>query len=122
MLFIAATGSLVAFIALVLVVVMLVLSGGVWDYEAGVVFCVLAGYHSWKGFVELGLLLFYCVDDGLGSWLSFYWFWEGFFGGLLDLHLVNLLIVYPISPILHFAVLEELSKAMTIVILEISCV
>jgi hypothetical protein len=110
----------------VLVVVVLVLAGGVGvgvrEDEAGVVFCVLAGYYSWEGFVELGLLLFYCVDDGCGSWLSLYWFWEGFFGGLLGLHLVDLLIVYPISAILHFAVLEELSKAMAIVVLEISSV
>ena len=106
-----------------MVVVVLVLSVAVvLDYDAGVVFGVLTWNHSRKRLVELDLLLFYRMNEGLGFRLSFYWFRDEFFRGLLDLHLVNLLIIDPISSILHFTVLEELPEAMPIVIFKISCV
>jgi hypothetical protein len=107
MLFIASAWSLVALVTLVIVVVLVFSVTVVLDYDTGVVFCVLAGDHTREGLVELVLLLFYGVDKGLGFRLSFYWFWNGFLRGLLYLHLVNLLIIYPIS---------------SIVILKISCV
>lgn len=122
MLFIASAWSLVALVALVIVVVLVFSVTVVLDYDAGVVLCVLAGDYTRKGLVELVLLLFYGVDKGLGFQLSFYWLWKGFFRGLLHLHLVNLLIVYPVSSILHFTILEKLTEAMSIVILKVSCV
>jgi hypothetical protein len=122
MLLIASAWSLVALVALVIVVMFVFSVTVVLDYDAGVVFCVLAGDHTREGLVELVLLLFYGVDEGLSFRLSFDWFWKGFFRGLLHLHLVNLLIVYPVSSILHFTILEKLTEAMSIVILKVSCV
>ena len=122
MLLIASAWSLVALVALVIVVVLVFSVTVVLDYDAGVVLCVLTGDHTRERLVELVLLLFYGVDEGLSFRLSFYWFWKGFLRGLLHLHLVNLLIVYPISSILHFTILEKLTEAMSIVILKISCI
>ena len=122
MLFVASARSLVTFIAFMLVIVLVLSIDIILDHDTWILFCVLTADYSREGLMDLILLFFYCVNHSLRFYLSFYWFWEWFFRGLLILHLINLLIIYPIPSIFQFTILLELPKAMPIVIFKISCV
>ena len=76
MLFVAAAWAFVALVTLVIVIVLVLSVAVVLDYDAGVMFCVLAGDHTRERLVKLVLLLFYWMYDGLGLRLSFYLLWE----------------------------------------------